>query len=138
MSHPDLTICSFMGKFIALKSFFKKRENAKKEKSREQLLSCLRLKRENDFNALKECENVRKILTHISRMECHNPVRRTSPCPLLGMLGGTFNSYSNFNGLFCKQIVETLIRRRVLRRLILVSTVCRCPTKRTLSLYGLT
>ena len=37
---------------------------------------------------------------------------------------------------FCKQTVENLIRRSVLRRLIRFSTVCRCPTKRTLGLYG--
>ena len=33
--------------------------------------------------------------------------------------------------------MKTLIKRRVLRRLILVFTVCLCPTKRTLGLYGL-
>ena len=36
-----------------------------------------------------------------------------------------------------KQTVENLIRRRVLRHLIWFRTVCRCPTKRTLGLYGL-
>ena len=56
MSHPDLAISSFMGKSIALKKFLKTRENAKKEKSREQLLTCLRLKREHVFNTLKECK----------------------------------------------------------------------------------
>ena len=38
----------------------------------------------------------------------------------------------------CKQILETLIRRRGVRRLILVCTVCLRPTKRTPGLYGLT
>ena len=33
--------------------------------------------------------------------------------------------------------METLTRRRILRRLIWVYTVCLCPTKRTLGLYGL-
>ena len=33
--------------------------------------------------------------------------------------------------------MEALIRRRVLRRLIWVCTVCLCPTKRTLGIYGL-
>ena len=33
--------------------------------------------------------------------------------------------------------METLIRRRVLRRLIWVRAVCICPTKRTLGLNGL-
>ena len=46
--------------------------------------------------------------------------------------------YSNFNRTFCKNIVEALIRRRVMRRLILVCTVCQCPTKKTLGLNGLT
>ena len=46
-----------------------------------------------------------------------------------------FNSY--FNRKFCKQTMDTLIRRRVLRRLIWVCTVCLCPTKRTPCLYGL-
>ena len=32
--------------------------------------------------------------------------------------------------------METLIRCRILRHLIWVSTVCICPTKRTLGLYG--
>ena len=36
-----------------------------------------------------------------------------------------------------KQTVEPLIRRRVMRRLIWSCTVCICPTKRTLGLYGL-
>ena len=36
-----------------------------------------------------------------------------------------------------KQIVETLIRRRVLWRLIWVCTICLHPTKRTQGLYGL-
>ena len=33
--------------------------------------------------------------------------------------------------------MKTLIRRRVLRRLVWVCTVCLCPTKRTLGLNGL-
>ena len=43
-----------------------------------------------------------------------------------------FHFYSNFDRIFFKQTVETLIRRRVLRRMIWVSTVCLCPTKRTI------
>ena len=39
---------------------------------------------------------------------------------------------------FCKQTVETLIRHRILWCLIWVCTVCLCPTKRMLGLYGLT
>ena len=48
-----------------------------------------------------------------------------------------FHFYSNFNITFFQQTVETLIRRRVLRRLIWVCTACLCPTKRALGLYGL-
>ena len=39
--------------------------------------------------------------------------------------------------MFYKQTVKTLIRRRVLWRLIWICAVCQCPTKRTLGLYGL-
>ena len=39
--------------------------------------------------------------------------------------------WSNFKRNFCKQLVENLIRRCVLLRLI---WFCRCPTKRTLGL----
>ena len=48
-----------------------------------------------------------------------------------------FHFYSNLNRIFCKHTVETLIRRRILRHLIWICTVCLCPTKRTLGLYGL-
>ena len=48
-----------------------------------------------------------------------------------------FHFYPNFKRNFCNQNVNNLIRRRVLRRLIWFCTVCRCPTKRTLGLYGL-
>ena len=41
------------------------------------------------------------------------------------------------NRKVCKQTVETLIRRRILWCLIWVCTVCLCPTKRTLDIYGL-
>ena len=61
----------------------------------------------------------------------------TSPFSIFGLSGGIFHFDSNFDRLFCKQTVETLIRSRRLRRLIWVCTVCRCPTKRTLGLYGL-
>ena len=41
-------------------------------------------------------------------------IGRTSLFQILGVLGGTFHFYSNFNRTFCEQTVETLIRRRVL------------------------
>ena len=54
---------------------------------------------------------------------------------VLRLLGGISHFY-DFNKAFYKQKVETHIRRRILRRLIWVCTVCLCPTKRTLGLYG--
>ena len=53
------------------------------------------------------------------------------------VVGWYFSFYSNFKRSFFKQTVDNLIRRRILRRLILFCTVCRCHTKRTLGLYGL-
>ena len=56
--------------------------------------------------------------------------------PILRDVSGIFQLYLNFNRTFCKQTVENLIRRRIMRRLISLCTVCPCPTKRTLGLYG--
>ena len=55
-----------------------------------------------------------------------------------GMLGSIFHFYSNFNKTLFKQTVETLIRRRVLRCLVRVCTICLRPTKWTQGLNGLT
>ena len=44
-----------------------------------------------------------------------------------------FYFHLNFGRHFCKQTVEN----PKMRRLIWSGTVCRCPTKRTLGLYGL-
>ena len=49
----------------------------------------------------------------------------------------TFSFYSISNRYSCQQTVKTLIRRRVLWRLICVCTVCLCPLKGTLGLYEL-
>ena len=62
--------------------------------------------------------------------------RSISVLRVVALLGGIFYFHSNSNRTFCKQTVETLIRRRILCQ-IWVSTVCLCPTKRTLGLYGL-
>ena len=84
-------------------------------------------------NALeRDCE-----ITHLSRMKSAISNSRTSPYIILGLLGGIFHFYSNLDRTICKQTVESLIRRRVLRRLFLVCTVCQRPIKRTLGLYGL-
>ena len=53
----------------------------------------------------------------------------------VSLLGGIF--YSSFNRKLCRQTVETLIRCHILWRLIWVCTICLCPTKRTLGIYGL-
>ena len=51
--------------------------------------------------------------------------------------GWYFSFLIKFDRIFCKQKAKSLIRRRVLRRLIWFCTVCLCPIKRTLGLYGL-
>ena len=64
-------------------------------------------------------------------------INSTCPFPILGLLCVIFHFCSNFKRHICKQTVEKLIRRRVLRRLIWFCIVWRCPTKRTLGIYGL-
>ena len=64
-------------------------------------------------------------------------IKWTSPLSIWGVSGVLFHFYSISNRYFCKQTVKTLIRRRVLRRLIWVCTVCLCPKNGTLGLYGL-
>ena len=76
-------------------------------------------------------------LTHLSRMEFPTSINWTNPFPFKGLLGCICLLYSNFKRTFFKQTVETLIRRRVLWRLIWVCNVRLCPTKGTLGLYGL-
>ena len=71
-------------------------------------------------------------------MELPTLINWMSPFPILGLLGGIFHFYSNFKINLCKQTVENLIRRRLLRRLIWFGTVCLRPTKKTLDLYGFT
>ena len=61
----------------------------------------------------------------------------TNPFLFEAMLGGICQLCSKFKQTFCKQIVDTLIRRRLKRRLIWFCTVCLCPTKRTRGLYWL-
>ena len=54
-------------------------------------------------------------------------ISRTSPFQILGMLGGACIE-SIFKRTLCMQIVKILI---------CISTVCPCPIKGTLGLYGL-
>ena len=58
----------------------------------------------------------------------------TSTFPILGV---RFHFYSISNRYSCQQTVKTLIRSRVLRRLVWVCTVCLCPKNGTPVLYGL-
>ena len=76
-------------------------------------------------------------VAHLSRMEFPPIINWASLFPFQGLLSGILHFYSNSNRTFCKQTAETLIRRRVLWRLIWVCTDCICPTNRTLGLYGL-
>ena len=57
----------------------------------------------------------------------------------LRVVGNKFTILFQFlKDFFWKQTVKNLIGRIVLRRLIWFCPVCRCPTKRTPGLYGLT
>ena len=69
------------------------------------------------------------ILTHLSLMDLPTIINWTNQFQILGVLGAIFHFYSNFDRIFCKQTVETLIRRSILRRLIWVCFVCLCPQK---------
>ena len=78
------------------------------------------------------------LLTNLSQIYLPTSIRRTSPFHILEVLAGIFfifHFYSSFNRTFCKQIVKTLIRRRVLWRLVWICAVYLCPTKRKLGLY---
>ena len=88
-------------------------------------------------NQTKRMINVIISLTLLSRMKLPTFIERTSPLSSSWLLGIVFHSYSNFNRTSCKQTVEILIRHCSLWRLILVCTMCLCPTKRTLGQYGL-
>ena len=76
-------------------------------------------------------------LTHICLVELSILMNWTSSFPILGVSGVLFHFYSVSNRYSCKQTVKTLIRRRVLRRLIWVCTVCLCPKNEMVGLYGL-
>ena len=75
-------------------------------------------------------------LSHLCRIELPTVINWASSFPFEGLLGGSFHFHSTFDRLFCKQAVESLIRRCVLWRLALVFTVCPCPTKGRLAYMG--
>ena len=76
-------------------------------------------------------------LTHISLVDYSSLIYWMNPFPILGVAGEPFHFYSISNRNSCKRTLKTLIRRRVLQRLIWVCTVCLCPKKGTLGLNGL-
>ena len=86
-------------------------------------------------NQTKRMVNVIISLTLLSRMKLPTFIKWTSPFSSSGLLGVVFHSYSNFNVTSCKQTAESLIRHSSLWHLILVCTICSCPTKRTLVLW---
>ena len=53
------------------------------------------------------------------------------------MLGGIFFIFIQIAHSLCKETVETLIGRHILRRLVWVCTICQHPTKMMLGLDGL-
>ena len=80
---------------------------------------------------------VMNLLTHLSQMEF--------PLLSIGQVHFRFKGCWVVFFIFiqilkralCKKTVEALIRRGILWHLIWVCTVCLCPIKRTLGLYGL-
>ena len=56
------------------------------------------------------------LLTYLSPMDFPISIGSASLFQILEVLGGIFHFYSNSNRTFCKQTLETLIRRRVLER----------------------
>ena len=59
-----------------------------------------------------------------------NGISHQQSISVLGNVGGIFHFYSNFYRTFCKQTVETLIRRHIVWHLIRVCAVCLCPRKK--------
>ena len=76
-------------------------------------------------------------LTHLRRMYYSILKDWIGPFQILLMFGGIFTFNLIIKRNFFEKTVENLVKRCVLRRLIRFCTVCRCPTKRTLGLYGL-
>ena len=90
-----------------------------------------------NVTTLSKLLNLSVNITHICLMDFSILINWTSPFWIIGVSDVLFHFYSISNRNSCKQTVKTLIRRRDLRRLIWVCTVCLCPKDRTLGLYGL-
>ena len=76
-------------------------------------------------------------LTHVYLVDPPILINWTSPFPILGVSGVLFHFYSISNRYSCLQTVKTLIKRRILRRLIWICTICLCSKNGMLGLYGL-
>ena len=78
-------------------------------------------------------------LTHLCLMDLSILINWTSPFSILGVSDVLYHFYSISSRYSSWQTVKTLIRRRVLRRLIWVCTVCLhvCSKNGTLGLYEL-
>ena len=79
----------------------------------------------------------RSLLTRICLVDFSILIKWASPFPISGVSGLLLHLYLIFNRNSCKQTVKTLIRRRILRRLIWVCTVWLGPKIGTPGLYGL-
>ena len=102
--------------------------------------SCCTSQKYSESNNIVEPHHEKTLLcqlTHLRQVEFPCVINWTSPFQFKGLMSDIFLFYSHFNRTFCKQIVETMIGCHVLWHLIWVCTVCLCPTKRMLGLYGL-
>ena len=88
-------------------------------------------------NQTKRMINVTISFTLLSRMKLPTFIKWFSLFSSSRLLGVVFHSYSTFDRKSCKQTMENLIRHYSLCRLILACTICLCPTKRMLALFGL-
>ena len=77
------------------------------------------------------------ILTNLSQMDLPTLICRTSPFPILWVLGGTFHCFPNCNRMFFEQTVKNLIRHHIMLCLIWICTLCLHTIKRKLCLHGL-
>ena len=91
--------------------------------------------KEKDIRTQKRKKRLLKHLTHLTRMGNPNGYSQDYHLGQSIFVLRVVSWY--FHLTFCKQTVETLIRRRVPWRLSWLCTVCLNPTKRTLGLYGL-
>ena len=69
------------------------------------------------------------VTTHICLVDSSILINWTCPFPVLGMPGALLHFDSISDSYSCMQTVKTLIRHRILWRLIWVCTVCLCPKK---------